>query len=738
MNEGAVLDDATEEQDDASPAAPVDAAPPNVDWLMTARHAYSGSEAFFDSSLRSNIINDLKQFQGVHPTGSKYHSDPYRTRSRLFRPKTRATIRKNEASASEAFFSSVDVVSVTAENDGTDMNVAASKLFQALLQYRLTKSIPWFQILMGAYQEAQSLGVVSAYIDWEFDERRKPKPIDRPRIKLLPVENLRLDPACDWTDPINTSPYTIELMPMYVKDVKSRIAAGKWAPVDAGELLSASGKTVDTIRAVREGQRQDSKGQQTAITDFTIVWVHRNIIEMDGQDWLFYTLGTTRMLSKPIPLEQAYFSGERPYVMGCIALEAHKTYPGGISRLTRDMQAEINELANSRQDNVKFVLQKRYHVKRNVQVDVRSLTRNIPGSVTMMNDPETDVKVVDTPDVTASSYKENDLMNVEFDDVAGSFSTTSVQSNKNLNETVGGMDMLDAKANAVGNYMLRTFAITFAEPVLRKLIKLEAHYEDDEIVLGLAAKNAKLMEQFKIDAVTDALLMQDVIVDVNVGQGSTSPEGKLKNLVGGITSLKAILEDGVLENHGLKVGELISEVLGIIGYKNSERFFSVDEDPTITALRAQLQKTQTALDSKFPPDLMEAQIAKLRAEVANTMALAVQNGVKAAFAAVQTGQVIAQMPAIAPVADAIMKSAGYQTPDPVGDDPQIPTADGQVTHAGDALPTLPAPIPGAAGPVDTGAPPGGASTDPESPALPASPDTGFNQGIETPQSDSGA
>ena len=70
------------------------------------------------------------------------------------------------------------------------------------------------------------------------------------------------------------------------------------------------------------------------------------------------------------------------------------------------MQAEINEVANQRIDNVKFAMNKRYWVRRNQQVDIRSITRNVPGSVTMMNDPEKDVKVQETNDVTSSAYQE--------------------------------------------------------------------------------------------------------------------------------------------------------------------------------------------------------------------------------------------------------------------------------------------------------------------------------------------
>jgi hypothetical protein len=68
--------------------------------------------------------------------------------------------------------------------------------------------------------------------------------------------------------------------------------------------------------------------------------------------------------------------------MGYSAIETHKTNPDGPVGITRDTQAEINEMANQRIDNVKFAMNKRYFVKRNGQVDLRSISRNVPGSIT--------------------------------------------------------------------------------------------------------------------------------------------------------------------------------------------------------------------------------------------------------------------------------------------------------------------------------------------------------------------
>lgn len=62
--------------------------------LSLAREAYIGSTNYFDANVRNRIEQDIRRFQSRFPSGSKYMSEGYRTRSRIFRPKTRATIRK--------------------------------------------------------------------------------------------------------------------------------------------------------------------------------------------------------------------------------------------------------------------------------------------------------------------------------------------------------------------------------------------------------------------------------------------------------------------------------------------------------------------------------------------------------------------------------------------------------------------------------------------------------------------
>lgn len=106
---------------------------------------------------------------------------------------------------------------------------------------------------------------------------------------------------------------------------------------------------------------------------------------------------------------------------------------------------------------------------------------------------------------------------------------------------------------------------------------------------------------------------------------------------------------------------------------------------------------------------------KVEAEVGVLDAKKVLTGTQASFSAMQGGTQIAQMPQIAPIADELMKAAGYKAPNPGGDDPNFPTV--------------------VALPVDTSGPAGFApdvrdNTSPGFPPVPSDGESSLN-GIET-------
>jgi hypothetical protein len=70
-------------------------------------------------------------------------------------------VRKNEATAALAFFSNPDVVSVDPVNEEDEAQSWAALVMKELLQYRLTKTIPWFLTVIGGFQDAMTVGLVA-------------------------------------------------------------------------------------------------------------------------------------------------------------------------------------------------------------------------------------------------------------------------------------------------------------------------------------------------------------------------------------------------------------------------------------------------------------------------------------------------------------------------------------------------------------------------------------------------
>lgn len=595
-------------------------------WLRRALDAYTASTTFLDTNYRKDLENSIRHFQGKHMSGSKYYSDAYKYRSKLFRPKTRSIVRKNEAATAAAFFSQLDVLSVDPEDDHDPMQKASAELRQELLNYRLSagnkKGIPWFQICVGAMQDGNINGIICSKQFWDLQDKEVQAPltdpmtgtpvldsetgepamikqlikvVDKPDIKLIPIENIRFDPAAEWVDVVNSSPYVIYMEPMRIMDVRAKIDKSEWENVDDNRLMAARNAAYDTTRQARDGDREDGTDPRYGkeLSDFDIVWVHENIMRISGEDMHYYTLGTTARLSEVRPLEKVYLHGLRPFVVGTVVIETHRTIPDSPVHLAKPLQKEANEIVNSRQDNVKLVLNKRYLVKRGKQVDLQSLVRNAAGSVTLVNDPQTDVAPLEFTDVTRSAYEEQNLINNDLDDLLGSFSQGSVQSNRKLNETVGGMSMLRGSANEMTQYLIRVFNETWVERVLNQLDALEQHYESDIKLLNLMGKRANI-QKYGIQQVDAKLLMQPARVTVNVANSAMDPAIRLQMFLHAISTYAEISQTlpPDIDREAVKV-----YLFGLLGHKDGSRFSTQEGNlpPQVMQMQAVLQQQQQVI-----------------------------------------------------------------------------------------------------------------------------------------------
>lgn len=569
-------EDMSDESDDDQPADQ-----PN--WRQRAQDSKRFSTTYIDSNYRGQWEDSIRAFNNQHSSQSKYNSELFRKRSSIYRPKTRTVIRKNEAAAAAAFFSNLELINVEPMSSEPE-HQASADLTQALLQYRLTKTIPWFHIVLGGLQDAQVQGAPVAHVYWKFSTRRDRngkmvKADDKPCVDLVPIENIRIDPSAHWYDPINTSPYVIHCIPMYYGEVKDRMAhpdpkGRRWKYYSEAVFRNVSNPDDSTRMARLQGQ-EDATLKRREISDYDIVWIDRHIHRWRGTDYEFFTIDSQEMLTDAEPLEDTVFHGKRPFVMGAAILETHKPMPTSVPKLAEGIQAEINEVTNQRLDNVKFVMNKRWLVKRGTNADLASLVRNVPGGITMASDPEKDIKEITWQDVTSSSYKEQEVLGSEMDELMGNFSPNAVKQQRTPRESEGAMLQLQAPSNLLTEYMLKTYVETFIEPIVRQIVLLEQHYETDEVILGIAGKKAKLFEKFGIDEGHDALLERELTVSVNVGMGATDPVSRLQRFVFAVKTFQGL---ALKPPPGIDLKAVWNEICALSGYKTGERF-TQDADP---------------------------------------------------------------------------------------------------------------------------------------------------------------
>jgi hypothetical protein len=257
-----------------------------------------------------------------------------------------------------------------------------------------------------------------------------------------------------------------------------------------------------------------------------------------------------------------------------------------------------------------------------------------------------------------------------------------VQGNKNLSDKLGGMEMLSEDANAIQGYQLRTWVETWVEPVLTQLMLLEQHYETDENILPSPARR-------RTSGRTASRPRSRRDDDAGAGphgprrrRCNVSPKKQLENLLLHSRAIENVLKDGVLDKYNLNAEEFINEVFGKLGYRDGSRFFNFDtairRSRTCSSRCSSCSRRSTRSTRRScSPRWWRRRRPRRRSVLAD----AFNKNVEGLFGAVESAEVIAAVPGVAPVADTIAKAAGYQPSTPPGQDPaSMPAADG--TRAG--------------------------------------------------------
>jgi hypothetical protein len=594
-----------------------------IEFKQLADTATEQSGQHISNGLRVAWARAYEAYGNRHSSGSKYRSQQFIGRSKLFRPKTRIAVRKKLKEAANALFSTGDVVSVEATNDSDQMQTASAALKAELMNYRLRHTsrrigIRWFQLALGALETAQIAGMIVSKQAWHYTEEPidkaeirpgvhphtgepmhtltdEPRILqDRPGITLYPPENVILDPNADWTDPAQTAQYVGLRNFMSPSDawqmVKAGIDGGSKIPWLADLTLSVfEGQASSTGPSDTAGTRVARDGKVDPLSQATGAFKRVCLVEWfmrrNGREYVFWTLDRGIMLSDPVRVREAYpeQDGTRPIVCGVGAIEAFKVHPMSPVESWQPLQQEINDSVNLRLDHMKQIVSPPSKVKRGKKVDLAAVQGRGPNRIIMVDEMD-DVENMTMQDTPQGAFVENNYLNADMDDLTGTLNTGTVQTNNQLNETVGGLSLMANDSNSMSEFDLSVWVETWVTPVLTQILKLEEYYEDDATILALCGEKAKLFQRFGMDQVTDFLLTSETQLSIKAGIGAAShPAQRVQKFAASAQVAMAVLEpfvrEHVIQTPVPKAKEIIDMVFGGAGFQNAaDRFFHPIDD----------------------------------------------------------------------------------------------------------------------------------------------------------------
>lgn len=137
----------------------------------------------------------------------------------------------------------------------------------------------------------------------------------------------------------------------------------------------------------------------------------------------------------------------------------------GIGQAGKPTQERLNKIVNQRLDNVDLVLNKQGCYNGNDPlINTKKLQVSKPGLWHKVSDTVTSLKWMDTPDVTASSYKEEELAKADYREATGA-SAPLMPTDQNQHETASGINLLQGAAGIRFRPVLKKMEVDFIAEV---------------------------------------------------------------------------------------------------------------------------------------------------------------------------------------------------------------------------------------------------------------------------------
>ena len=176
--------------------------------------------------------------------------------------------------------------------------------------------------------------------------------------------------------------------------------------------------------------------------------------------WVVIINREVKIWGKPNP----HNYGHPPYIRAKLFEDPKPSWFGtGIGKAGLPTQERINKIVNQRLDNVDLVLNKQGVYNGNDPlVNTRKLLKSKPGLWHKVSDTQTSMKWMETPDVTSSSYKEEEIAKQDFRESTGAVNPL-MPADSGQHRTAMGLNLLQGAAGMRFRPVLRKMEIDFIQ-----------------------------------------------------------------------------------------------------------------------------------------------------------------------------------------------------------------------------------------------------------------------------------
>lgn len=499
-----------------------------------SQKAWDISQKYLDN-FKDKIIRRYKMYNSQHYQEEKYCEEDYK-RNKHYVPKSHEFVKNSVSQVVQAYFLNQDFVYLTPEVSGDVISSMSAEYFTYVLNKRLkSKNNWWLTFIEMTAQSGFIHNMCIAKVDWDVDGKYS---IAVP----IMLERLRIDPYADPLDPIGTSSFIIHQTEMYVDDLKAKQKEDGWLSFsieDLQENFVSVASSENEIESSRYRDGYDPKeGNGSVDPELEKVFVHENIIRENNKYYVFYTLGTTKMLTKVFDLKEIYPQG-LPFVMAPLYPEEMKVYATAPLDHAYPAQKLINDYTNSSMDAIDQIAWPVTIIKANSGFDAKKLQKIGPNSFIEARNPQTDVFQLTKQAQPQALRSEVPFLMNNFDSTVGGLPNSTV-STEGGDTTATGQNMRYRSQSQVINMYLMNYNEKFIEPVLELMLKCEKIFglKEDKFVEKVF-KNTKLLQRYHDKLLQEGINPEefevdrefaeaDTVLSVNVGMGAVSPQMRVE------------------------------------------------------------------------------------------------------------------------------------------------------------------------------------------------------------------